>query len=86
MASPPASALILAPKRWLWRARSPEKNPDAIRAAKRLCNIAAAGTDAAACLLAESREQAQLIGSPNQTEAVMANLQKRAPRFSDAVE
>ncbi len=63
-----------------------EKNPDAIRAAKRLCNIAAAGTDAAACLLAESREQAQLIGSPNQTEAVMANLQKRAPRFSDAVQ
>ncbi|MGO9702640.1 MAG: crotonase/enoyl-CoA hydratase family protein [Xanthobacteraceae bacterium] len=60
-----------------------EKNPDAIRAAKRLFNIAAAGSDAAACLLAESREQARLIGSPNQTEAVMANLEKRTPRFSD---
>ena len=63
-----------------------EKNPDAIRAAKRLFNIAAAGTDAAICLLAESREQAQLIGSANQTEAVMANLEKRAPRFSDAAQ
>ncbi len=61
-----------------------EKNPDAIRAAKRLFNIAAAGSDAATCLLAESREQAQLIGSANQTEAVMANLEKRAPRFADA--
>lgn len=63
-----------------------EKNPDAIRAAKRLFNIAAAGTDAAICLLAELREQAQLIGSANQTEAVMANLEKRAPRFSDAAQ
>jgi len=60
-----------------------QKNPDAIRAAKRLLNLAAAGNDAAACLLAESREQASLIGTPNQTEAVMANLQKRAPLFSD---
>jgi enoyl-CoA hydratase/carnithine racemase len=63
-----------------------EKNPDAIRAAKRLFNIAAAGSDAATCLLAESREQARLIGSANQTEAVLANLEKRAPRFSDAAE
>ena len=28
-------------------------------------------------------EQLALIGSPNQVEAVMANLQKRAPVFSD---
>jgi enoyl-CoA hydratase/carnithine racemase len=63
-----------------------EKNPDAIGAAKRLFNIAAAGTDPATCLLAESREQARLIGSVNQTEAVMANLEKRAPQFSDAAE
>jgi len=63
-----------------------EKNPDAIRAAKRLLNVAAAGSDAAACLLAESREQARLIGSANQTEAVMANLEKRAPHFLDAAE
>jgi len=59
-----------------------EKSPDAIRAAKRLLNIAAE-SDAAASLLAESHEQAQLVGSFNQTEAVMANLEKRAPRFAD---
>ena len=62
-----------------------EKSPDAIRAAKRLFNFAAAGADAAACLLAESHEQARLIGSANQAEAVTANLEKRAPRFVDAV-
>lgn len=58
------------------------KNPDAIRGAKRLYN-AALETDAAALLAAESREQQALIGSPNQMEAVMANLQKRAPAFRD---
>ncbi len=75
MASPPAYAPILAPKRWLLRANIAEKNPDAVRAAKRLFNIAAAGRRSQ-CLLAESREQARLIGSANQTEAVMANLEK----------
>jgi enoyl-CoA hydratase/carnithine racemase len=59
-----------------------EKSPDAIRAAKRLLNFSAAA-DPAACLLAESREQGLLIGAANQAEAVMANLQQRAPRFSD---
>jgi len=59
-----------------------ERSPDAIRAAKRLFNTAA-GDDVAACLLAESREQARLIGSANQTEAVVANLEKRAPQFAD---
>jgi hypothetical protein len=33
--------------------------------------------------LAESIEQQQLSGAPNQTEAVRANLEKRAPRFAD---
>ena len=60
------------------------KNPHAVRAAKRLSNLAAAGTEAE-CLLAESREQAALIGTPNQIEAVMANMAKRTPRFSDPV-
>ena len=32
---------------------------------------------------AESQEQGALIGSANQVEAVMANLQKRAPQFAD---
>ncbi len=56
------------------------RNPDAIRAAKRLANLEA---DAAAILLAESREQAALLRSPNQIEAVMANMQKRMPAFAD---
>ena len=34
-------------------------------------------------ILEESKEQGALIGSPNQVEAVMANLQKRAPQFAD---
>ncbi|MGQ5700720.1 crotonase/enoyl-CoA hydratase family protein [Sandaracinobacteroides sp. A072] len=56
------------------------KNPDAIRAGKRLLNLPAHAT-AAEILLAESVEQTALIGSPNQVEAVMANMEKRAPVF-----
>ncbi len=59
------------------------RNPDAIRAAKRLLN-AAPTSDPAVGLKEESREQIALIGSPNQVEAVMANLQKRPPAFVDA--
>ncbi len=33
--------------------------------------------------LAESKEQTALIGSPNQVEAVMSNLQKRAAVYAD---
>lgn len=58
------------------------RNPDAIRGAKRLYNAAAEG-DAAAVLLAESEEQARVIRTPNQVEAVRANFEKRAPRFND---
>jgi enoyl-CoA hydratase/carnithine racemase len=58
------------------------RNPEAIRAVKRLANLSAGG-DAAEILLAESREQVALIGRPNQLEAVAAGLQKRAPRFTD---
>lgn len=56
------------------------RNPGAIRAAKRLANHEG---DAAAVLLAESVEQAALLRTPNQIEAVMANMQKRAPQFRD---
>ena len=38
----------------------------------------------AVALLAESVEQMKLMGSPNQQEAVRANLEKRAPRFAEA--
>jgi enoyl-CoA hydratase/carnithine racemase len=58
------------------------KNPEAIRAAKRIYN-AAVYDDAKSGLMAESVEQIRLIGSKNQVEAVMANLQKRDPVFTD---
>jgi enoyl-CoA hydratase/carnithine racemase len=59
------------------------KSPSAIRAAKRIFNDVAKVTDEAAGLIEETREQIALIGAANQVEAVMANLQKRAPAFSD---
>ena len=49
---PRAYAPTRAPKHWRLARDIADKNPDAIRAAKRLFNIAAAGSDAAACLLA----------------------------------
>jgi enoyl-CoA hydratase/carnithine racemase len=58
------------------------RNPHAMRAAKRLLNLAQRA-DQQEILLEESREQAALIGSPNQVEAVMANMQKREPAFAD---
>lgn len=58
------------------------RNPEAIRAAKRLANLSARAATAE-ILLAESREQGALIGSLNQMEAVAAGLQKRAARFED---
>ncbi|MCC6763126.1 MAG: crotonase/enoyl-CoA hydratase family protein [Deltaproteobacteria bacterium] len=58
------------------------KNPEAIRSAKRLYNDAL-DADGAALLAAESREQKALIGTANQLEAVMANIEKRAPIFRD---
>lgn len=58
------------------------KNPDAIRADKRLMNLADDG-DHKAILLAESVEQSALIGSPNQIEAVLSSMQKRAPNFAN---
>lgn len=72
---PRAEALTLA-------AEIASKNPQAIRGAKRLFNLAS-DADQKTILKAESAEQAALIGSPNQIEAVMANVQKRAPQFAD---
>ncbi|MGE0828596.1 MAG: crotonase/enoyl-CoA hydratase family protein [Hyphomonadaceae bacterium] len=75
-ADPRAEALALA-------AEIASKSPHAVRAAKRLLNLAVSGADQAQVLKAESAEQAALIGSPNQAEAVNANLQKRAPDFAN---
>ena len=58
------------------------KNPHAIRGAKRLCNMMAAATDAE-LLQAESDEQIKVIRKPNQMEAVMAEMEKRKPSFAD---
>ncbi len=58
------------------------RSPDAIRAGKRLLNESVqVGVDEG--LRLEASIQATLIGSPNQTEAVRANLEKRAPAFAD---
>jgi enoyl-CoA hydratase/carnithine racemase len=59
------------------------RNPDAVRAIKRLLNIAS-DNDAAAILIAESKEQRALIGSPNQIEAVRAGIEGRPGRFLEA--
>jgi enoyl-CoA hydratase/carnithine racemase len=58
------------------------RNPHAIRAVKRLANLAA-DADPATILVQETEEQVKLLRSPNQIEAVMANMQKRAPAFQD---
>jgi enoyl-CoA hydratase/carnithine racemase len=72
---PLAQALALA-------AEIAHKNPHAIRGAKRLCNALATASDAE-LLQAESDEQMKVIRTPNQMEAVMAAMQKRAPNFAD---
>ena len=58
------------------------RSPRAVQAAKRLFN-AVPDLDAAAILLAESREQIALLRTPEQVEAVRANMEKRAPVFED---
>jgi enoyl-CoA hydratase/carnithine racemase len=74
-ADPHADAMVLARE-------IAGRNPHAIRAAKRLFDVAA-DADPATILKAESVEQAALIGSPNQIEAVMSSMQKRAGDFAD---
>lgn len=58
------------------------RNPDAIRAAKALFNRVP-DMDEDAILMEESVLQDGIIRTPNQMEAVMAQMQKRAPQFSD---
>lgn len=58
------------------------RSPDAIRADKRLLNAAYTGSTEAGLRL-EEEIQRQVIGKPNQLEAVMAGLQKRPPVFRD---
>jgi enoyl-CoA hydratase/carnithine racemase len=58
-------------------------SPHAVRAAKRLLNQAVA-TTACEGLIAETMAQKALLGSPDQIEAVRANLEKRIPAWSNA--
>ncbi|MFT4570524.1 MAG: enoyl-CoA hydratase/carnithine racemase [Hyphomicrobiaceae bacterium] len=58
------------------------RNPDAIRGAKHLLDRAYRLDDIDGLLL-EEQVQRTLLGTPNQAEAVTANMEKRAPIFSD---
>jgi enoyl-CoA hydratase/carnithine racemase len=59
-----------------------EKSPDAVRAAKALLNASGVvGVEEG--LRFEAELQRNLLGSPNQIEAVTANFEKRPPRFED---
>jgi enoyl-CoA hydratase/carnithine racemase len=58
------------------------RSPDAIRGVKRLCNEAWRLSDAEALSL-EAAIQVRILRSPNQLEAVKANLERREPRFQD---
>ncbi len=58
------------------------RSPHAIRAAKRLLDLAGR-VDLAAGFAAEQKEIGALIGSPNQVEAVAAEFGKRPPDFAD---
>lgn len=58
------------------------RSPDAIRAGKRLLNESGL-VSLEEGLRLEAKVQGTLIGGANQTEAVRANLENRAPRFKD---
>ena len=58
------------------------RSPHAIRAAKRLLDLAGR-VDLAAGFAAEQQEIGALIGSPNQVEAVAAEFGRRPPQFAD---
>lgn len=58
------------------------KSPNAVRAIKHLFGAASDALDAESLAL-EARLQMGLLGGENQREAVRANIEKRAPNFSD---
>ncbi len=57
------------------------RNPDAIRADKRLLN-SLCDSSTEELLVAESREQDGVIGKPNQVEAVMSEFEKRPAKYA----
>lgn len=58
------------------------KHPAAMQGVKRLCNATAEASDAA-LLQMESDEQDKVMRTPNQIEAVMAEMQKRPAVFAE---
>jgi enoyl-CoA hydratase/carnithine racemase len=58
------------------------RSPHAVRATKRLLDMAGR-VELATGFAAEQKEIAELIGSPNQVEAVTARFAKREPMFTD---
>lgn len=58
------------------------RSPDAIRAGKKLYEDSW-HADAKTGLALEASLQTELIGSPNQVEAIVANFEKRTPNFKD---
>ena len=58
------------------------RSPHAIRAAKRLLDLAGR-VDLETGFAAEQKEIGALVGSPNQVEAVAAEFGKRPPRFAE---
>lgn len=72
---PRAAALALA-------AEIAGKSPHAVRRAKTLLDTGGR-VELAEGFAAEQRAIRELIGSPNQIEAVQANMDKRAPEFAD---
>jgi enoyl-CoA hydratase/carnithine racemase len=59
------------------------KSPDAIRRGKALLERSWYADERTGLEL-EAKLQRELVGSPNQVEAIKANFEKRAPRFSPA--
>ncbi len=58
------------------------RSPDAVQGVKRLVNEAWSLSEHEALAL-EARIQMGLLGSPNQREAVLANMERRSPAFAD---
>ncbi len=59
------------------------RNPDALKAAKKLLNDSMFSSTYDG-LVAESSCSRELLGTPNQLEAVMSTLEKREPNFTDS--
>jgi enoyl-CoA hydratase/carnithine racemase len=59
------------------------RNPDAVRAAKTMLNNSMFCTTREG-LIAESNCSRELMGTPNQLEAIMSGFEKREPNFTDS--